>query len=69
MTQDTKKLLLEAADTIRGICSRHRCSECPFGRAPAIPLTEDLLICHLVDDDTIPMYWDIPAPEPKKEDT
>ena len=69
MTQDTTRRLIEAADTIRDICSRHRCSECPFGRAPAIPLTEDVLICHLVDDDTIPMYWYIPASGRKRKDT
>lgn len=69
MTQDTKRLLLEAADMIRGICSRHRCSGCPFGRSPSFPAAGDALLCHLVDDDTIPMYWDIPASGRKGEYT
>ena len=67
MTQDTKRALLEAADTIRGICSRHRCSECPFGRSPSFPAAGDALLCHLVDDDTIPSHWEIPASGRKEE--
>ena len=69
MTQDTKRALLEAADTIRGICSRHPCSECPFGRSPSFPAAGDTLLCHLVDDDTIPSHGEIPASGRKEEYT
>lgn len=54
--------ILKAVRTIMEYCAAGECEDCMFSR-PSPLLGDDLLHCHLVDDDTLPSHWEIPGPE------
>ena len=54
--------VLKAVKTIMEYCAAGECEDCMFSR-PSPLLGDDLLHCHLIDDDTLPSHWEIPGPE------
>lgn len=56
------KSVLEAAETIKRYCAAGECEDCMFSRTSPL-FGDDILHCHLVDDDTLPSHWEIPEPE------
>lgn len=57
--RDFIRNVLEAAETIKRYCAAGECEGCMFSR-PSPLLGDDLLHCHLVDDDTLPSHWELP---------
>lgn len=55
---DSIRKVLEAAETIKNYCAAGECEGCMFSR-PSPLFGDDILHCHLIDDNTIPSHWEL----------
>lgn len=56
--RDSIRKVIEAAKTVKRYCAAGECEDCIFSR-PSPLFGDDIIHCHLVDDDTLPSHWEL----------